>query len=781
MSAPHSDSEFRTYGYIRKVLKELGWNTKNPVKKGSVYTQHEFYQHDSLLTSSLGRKSPENIVLVPHGQFLRYWIIEAKRSHKDLKKALGEAQEYADKINGTSPSDSARFATGIAGSPDESFYVQTCYWNGKIWREVSINDYETTGFLSPDQCQYILSKNDSRSAQFFDDPNRFLNKANAINKTLHLNQIPVGDRAKVMAALLLALAHDGDLQIYSAPRRLIREINGDIEDILKHHGKEEFIDSIQLRLPATEKNHKQYRKAIIETLQHLREMNIRSAINGGDDALGKFYETFLRYANGAKEMGIVLTPRHITKFAVDAVGIGISDRVFDPACGTGGFLVSAMDTMRKKLGDSRKKDYEEFKSNGLFGMDKADDVYSLALVNMIFRGDGKSRMYDGNCFDHEFWFRDGDVFYTMPGKGDKEPQGATRPFSRVLMNPPFKQDPNETAFVDYALRQSKPGALLFAVLPAVAIGGARYVEWRQELLRRHVVKAVIKLDKNIFYPIAESTYALIVKAHTPHKPQGAVFMGVLHDDEHRHRKSKVLSPHEARDNVENMTKQIHGFLLGKSCKQNIPREQILATINPDKDCNFAPEAYLSTGEPRERVDLIDLSATLAKLKVVTESKQRPRSVYIKPQQRLYPLRNFIQREIKPTLKNLKDLPKGNVPVISATAEDNGIAAWKQVSKADQLQDCISISKVHNTKPCSAFWHPYRFGAISTVLLVEPKDEFLEDENAILYLCQSITDMNAWRYDYGRNVLLDEIKVYLPSTRSGEVDMERLISIAEEAK
>ena len=88
-----------------------------------------------------------------------------------------------------------------------------------------------------------------------------------------------------------------------------------------------------MKLPATEKNHKQYRKPIIETLQHLREMNIRSAINGVDDALGRFYETFLRYANGAKEMGIVLTPLHITQFAVDAFGIGISDRVFDPACG----------------------------------------------------------------------------------------------------------------------------------------------------------------------------------------------------------------------------------------------------------------------------------------------------------------------------------------------------------------------------------------------------------------------------------------------------------------
>ena len=39
---------------------------------------------------------------------------------------------------------------------------------------------------------------------------------------------------------------------------------------------------------------KKYRKAIVDTLQHLREMNIRSAINGGDDALGKFPEPIPR-------------------------------------------------------------------------------------------------------------------------------------------------------------------------------------------------------------------------------------------------------------------------------------------------------------------------------------------------------------------------------------------------------------------------------------------------------------------------------------------------------
>ena len=46
-------------------------------------------------------------------------------------------------------------------------------------------------------------------------------------------------------------------------------------------------------------------------------------------------------------MGIVLTPRHITKFAAEVVGVGAHDVIYDPTCGTGGFLVAALDKVRE--------------------------------------------------------------------------------------------------------------------------------------------------------------------------------------------------------------------------------------------------------------------------------------------------------------------------------------------------------------------------------------------------------------------------------------------------
>ena len=483
-----------------------------------------------------------------------------------------------------------------------------------------------------------------------------------------------------MAALLLALAQDGNLRIHAQPSALMREVNGLIEDLLRRHGKEEFAKVIELRLPATEKNHKRYRKAIVETLQHLREMNIRSAINSGDDALGKFYETFLKYANGAKEMGVVLTPRHITRFAVEVLGIGPRDRVFDPACGTGGFLISAMESIRA----NRPGEYHTFRNDGLFGVEQRDDVYGLAIVNMIFRGDGKSRVYDGNCFDHDFSLRDGAIWYTLPD--DPKPEGARKPFSRVLMNPPFKLRTNETSFVDYGLRQARPDALLFAVLPAVVIGGAGHEQWRRELLKRHTVLACVKLDKNLLYPVAEATYALILRAHRPHKSNGRVFMGCLFDDHHRPRKSKMLSDYEAVDNVERMMADLKRFILDRPVVDSLPREQCVTTLNQDNRCDFLPENRISGGSPPIYAAFRAIESEASARRAAVS----PPSVVAVPRTDTFSLDPFIECEVAAPLQTLKQYSKGNVPVVSTrramsrlSQRPRPITAWQTGSTSRQ--------------------------------------------------------------------------------------------------
>ena len=118
-----------------------------------------------------------------------------------------------------------------------------------------------------------------------------------------------------------------------------------------------------------------FKNALVRTIQELENLNIRSAMNSSTDVLGQFYEVFLKYGNGAKEIGIVLTPRHITRFAVEAIGISSHDVVLDLACGTGGFLVAAFHHVRP----GTPAQLERFKEHNLFGIEQESYVAVLAI------------------------------------------------------------------------------------------------------------------------------------------------------------------------------------------------------------------------------------------------------------------------------------------------------------------------------------------------------------------------------------------------------------------
>ena len=759
------DSEFRTYHYIEEVLKNLGWDTKNPANGGSVYTQGEFRRHDSLLTQALGREAPENIILIPWEGGSRYWIVEAKPTHRGLKKALREAQSYADKVNRIEPG-TARFATGIAGTPNQSFYVLTTYWDNSKWNEIAINNYNVTGFLTPEQCRGVLDQNSPNIIHYHVDLNTFLTKANQINETLHNNGVAARDRAKLVSGLLLALAQDSTMSLSNSPVTLIGDVNSRIKTLLIRHGKEDFAAEVQLKLPNTPENHRKYWSAIVLTLQHLREMNIRSAINSGTDALGQFYETFLKYANDASEMGIVLTPRHITKFSVDVMKIQNTDVIFDPTCGTGGFLVAALDSIRASHYGRHPDVYDAFRNDCLFGVEQDDGVFGLALVNMIFRGDGKSRIHNGNCFDNQFFRHDGQILWLK--EYDAIPEGAARAFTRVLMNPPFAIEEKEYQFVDYALQQMRVGGLLFAILPNGTITGTDGVHWREAVVRNHTVRAVVKMRDDLFMPNThKGTYALVLEAWRPHDP---VFFAILHDDEHAGRKSKLLGVESTQDNMDRLGRLLSGFLFADAQIDSISKEVRVSTLRMELSYDFAPESYLEgdalTDGRCQSVEGLVLALANKQLR----QKQKPTEVPTRCRE--FELEELfeVKRGKCPPLKYLR---KGDVPVITSSEQINGISDYYCVEDRLIHTHCITISANGSEGAGKAFWHPYPFSAVPDVLVCTWRNpRHSKDQAFCLYICESINS-NAWRFDYfrksGLQRIVTDVRVKLPMKPDGTID------------
>jgi len=81
----------------------------------------------------------------------------------------------------------------------------------------------------------------------------------------------------------------------------------------------------------------------ISRIVHLmRGLNVRAALQTDSDFLGLFYEAFLRYGYDNNALGIVFTPRHITRFCAEMIDAKSTDKVIDLACGTGGALIFCM-------------------------------------------------------------------------------------------------------------------------------------------------------------------------------------------------------------------------------------------------------------------------------------------------------------------------------------------------------------------------------------------------------------------------------------------------------
>ncbi len=456
ISTQSRSSEVHAYIYIRDTLKKLGWDTRNPSKHpdGQVYTQNESLSHPEI-QAQLVLDKPENIVKIKESI---YWVLEAKRSHSQLTQAMNEAIGYANKIN-NSKNIKALFVSGVAGNETDGYLVKTFYLVGDQFIPIKINSKEISSLISPEIANIVLGSGPSIEDIPVDE-SLFLSVAEKINEILHLGAINKNYRARVMAALLLSLVDDTPPNIDASPKVLIGDINTRAKAVLKVQGKVEFYRYIELTLPATQDNHIKFKSAIVQTLSELNNLNIRSAMNSGTDVLGKFYEVFLKYGNGAKEIGIVLTPRHITQFAADVMNITDQDIVYDPTCGTGGFLVSAFDSVKRNYSETQ---VNRFKVNNLFGVEQESEVASLAIVNMIFRGDGKNNIIEGNCFQKNLkrTIRNNTVTAEY---SNSIPRKDELSVTKVLMNPPFAlkaSDEKEFKFIDQALKQMQIGGNSF--------------------------------------------------------------------------------------------------------------------------------------------------------------------------------------------------------------------------------------------------------------------------------------------------------------------------------
>jgi len=200
------------------------------------------------------------------------------------------------------------------------------------------------------------------------------------------------------------------------------------------------------------------------------------------DIISEFYYEFLRYsASDGKGLGIVLTPSHIAELFCDLVDLEPNDKVLDICCGTGTFLVIALNKVAKK---------EEIKNN-LYGVESDDEIFHLLWINMILHGDGSSHISQTSCFDEN---------KKTEGQIMIEPILEKVGFTVGFLNPPYSQhDYSEAKFILHLLKFLEKGRKAVVITHMKVARGGTSEKERKELLENHTLKAVMTTPSDLFY------------------------------------------------------------------------------------------------------------------------------------------------------------------------------------------------------------------------------------------------------------------------------------------
>lgn len=242
--------------------------------------------------------------------------------------------------------------------------------------------------------------------------------------------------------------------------------------------------------------------------------NIFQAVisNSPEDYLGRFYGEFVSYSGGdGQALGVVLTPRHITELFCELVDLKSTDVIFDPCCGTGGFLISGMHKMLQQAKNDTER--KRIKKNQIYGIEIRDDMFSIATTNMILRGDGQSNL---TCND-----------FLSKNSSDIQLKGITVGF----MNPPYSQAKNketaqlsELCFIRHLLNCVTVGGKAAVIVPVSAMIGKTKEDKqvKKEILKNHTLEGVISLNKDTFYRVGTVPCIAVFTTGEPHPKEKLV-------------------------------------------------------------------------------------------------------------------------------------------------------------------------------------------------------------------------------------------------------------------
>lgn len=214
---------------------------------------------------------------------------------------------------------------------------------------------------------------------------------------------------------------------------------------------------------------------------------------------GDLYERILKDLQSAGNAGEYYTPRAVTQFAVDMVKPRLGETVLDPACGTGGFLTGAIESIRKY--DVETPDDEAELQRSIRGVEKKPLPHLLCVTNMIVHGiDVPTGIAHDNTLARplrDISRRDRvDVVLTNPPFGGMEEDGIENNFPSD-----FRTRETADLFLVLIIELLKPGGRAAVVLPdGTLFGEGVKTRIKERLLAECDLHTIVRLPKGVFAP-----------------------------------------------------------------------------------------------------------------------------------------------------------------------------------------------------------------------------------------------------------------------------------------
>ena len=498
--------ETATRKKIDQMLNNKGWLTDEFSDNYNVYTERvKTGEQTKKLKKISGYKKLPDYVLYETDTNNPIAVIEAKRKGQSVDDALQQAIErYATPLE-----------VKIVFAYDGAFFKS---WHLDYNKELYIDDQVVS--------QIVTEK---KILQFLEEGNNITETTPIV---VHSRSELISIFKQVNQLLRKEGLDEGKERFYEFANILFLKLISEIEEEREKHGEKRIVsedfcwnkfnkknakdmhyyvnDTVLVQLKTTYgeifddklKIKAKTLKTIVDKLSEITLLNIQSDIKG--DAFEYFLKTSVTVGN---DLGQYFTPRHIIDLMINLMEPKYGERIYDPTCGTGGFLIAAFNYIKDR---NAKTDeiLTKLKEDTIFGRELTGTA-KIAKMNMIITGDGHTQIKQMDVLEERIKSRY-DVVVANPPYGQSTDYGHLYDISSSNGDVVFLQHIIDS-LKDEDHGKEQVGGRAAVVMPeGVLFRPHADKKLREVMLKNCCIESIISLPQGVFRPYTNNKTDIIV-------------------------------------------------------------------------------------------------------------------------------------------------------------------------------------------------------------------------------------------------------------------------------